>query len=119
VTPGDGPHQVWRGLETAAQYDADRRRGRRRGEIVEMAQDGIPAPQAFPEPALGLAIPLGQRPRVGLAEQVEDEGTQARPPRRLGQGPAGLGGDEDRPARRFWSRSRIAGPQPATSTASV
>jgi hypothetical protein len=118
VTPGDGPHQVWRGLETAAQHDADRRRGRRRGEIVEVAQDDF-APQAFPEPALGLAIPLGQRPRVGIAEQVEDEGTQARPPRRLGQGPAGLGGDEDRPARRFWSRSRMAGPQPATSTASV
>jgi len=53
---------------------------------------------------------FGQGQGVGVAEQVEDEGAQPRPPRRLCQGAAGLRGDEERVA---------ALRQPATSTARV
>jgi hypothetical protein len=115
----DGPHQVGGGLEAAAEDEAEGRARCLGREGIECSEDGVAAEASGPEPPVGLAIARGQGPGVGIAEQVEDQGRQAGAPRRLGQGAAGLGGDEEGPAGGGRCRPRRAGRQPATSTARV
>jgi hypothetical protein len=115
----EGPHQVGGGLETAAEDEAQGRRGSPGREGVEGIENGLAPEAACAEAPVRRPIARGQGLRVGIAEQVEDEGEQARPSCRLGQGAAGLGGDEEGSTGRRRGRPGRAGRQPATSTASV
>ena len=84
----------------------------------------MPLPQTFEivvagtEAARQRPMTLGQRQGVLVAEQIEHEGPQTRPPRGLGQGPAGLRGDQNRAPLRH-ARPVQGQAQPAISTASL
>ncbi len=114
VAGGDRGHQFRRALEAAAEDDAEFTAARRLRKLAEPRQHGRPVAAASPEAAGQGAVALGRRERVLVAEQVEHVRPQARPPRGLGQCPAGLGCDQDRAALTMRKRA-----QPAISTARV
>ena len=91
--PAQFLHQVRGGLEAAAENQSDRWLVRLGGQGIEPGQNALPR-QPFAETALGGAIAFGEGAGVGIAEEVEDIGAQARPARGLRQGAPGLGGDE-------------------------
>lgn len=104
-----------RPLETAAEDDAENGTLRRGGEGGEPRQHRLAVTGSRAEPAGQRPVAFREGERVLVAEQVEHERAQPRPPRGLGQGPAGLGRDQDRgPLGRAQRRA-----QPAISTASV
>ncbi|MBB5757070.1 hypothetical protein HNR00_001778 [Methylorubrum rhodinum] len=112
--PGDLGHQVRRALEPAAEHHAERGASGLRGKRCQPRKHRDPVPPPRAEAARQRAVRFGQRQRVLVPEQVEHERPQARPPRGLGERPAGLGGDQERAAL----ADARAG-QPAISTASV
>ncbi len=111
---GDLRHQVRRTLKTAAEHHAERAASGFRCEGFQPGNHRCPVPPALAEAAGQRAAGFGQRQRVLISEKIEHERPQARPARGLGQGPAGLGGDQERAALRDARRG-----QPAISTASA
>lgn len=111
---GDLRHQPRRTLEAAAEHHAERGAPglHRQSFEARRHRDPIPPPRA--EAAGERAVRLAERQRVLIPEQIEHERAKPRPARGLGQGPAGLGGDQERAALADARRA-----QPAISTASV
>lgn len=112
--PSDLRHQVRRALEPAAEHHAERGASGLRGKSCQFRKHRDPVPPPRPKAARQRAMRLGDGQRVLIAKKIEHERPQARPPRGLGQRPAGLGGDQERAAL----ADARAG-QPAISTASV
>ncbi len=125
VAGGDRGDEVRRALEAAAEDDAEGATGPLR-QFREPPQHAGPVADAGTEAAGQRAVRLGQSQGVFVAEQVEHERPQPRPPRGLGQRPTGQGGDQDRAALAMtqgtqWRARRRTQrrPQPAISTASL
>lgn len=117
VAASDLCDEVRRPLESTAEHHAEGATGFPR-QRIEPCQHAGPVAGTRTEAAGQRAVTLGQRQGVLVAEQVEHERAKARPPRGLGQRPAGLGGDQDRVALPMRKRFQVR-TQPAISTASL
>ncbi len=105
--------QIRCALEAAAENDADRPT-RRLGQRGEPGEHGVAVASAGAEASGQRTMGFGEGQGILVAEQIEHVGLQPGPPGRLGQRPAGLGGDQDRAALDDAGRG-----QPAISTARV
>ena len=116
VAGGDLGDEIRRALEPAAEDDAEGP-ARPRRQVVEPRQHAGSVAVARAEAAGQRPVMRGEHQGVLVAEQVEHERAQARPPGCLRQRPAGLGGDQDRAAL-TGTREAQGRAQPAISTAS-